>query len=141
VKVEIAKRLVRRIKLEAKAHYPKEFLCYLLGYNGINGFTVKEIYTPPDVAEYSDKYSVGCPYHWWEDATDIADDLGMDIVGDCHSHTNGSDASLSERDCDSIPHEDWVSGVCSIIRTKRGLRVYSLQFWPYTKPLFIKVTK
>lgn len=79
-------RLQRSFKLRACRAFPKEFGGYLVGTALENGYTITDIYYPPDLLDFADSEGIDVPEHWNKDAQAYAETAGAQLLGGIHTH-------------------------------------------------------
>jgi proteasome lid subunit RPN8/RPN11 len=134
--------IVRRIKAQAKAAFPKETYGLLLGTVVGDHVHVDEPYAPDDVSQHATNWRVLPQAHWFVDAREAAEELFPDtrVVGYYHSHPwaigehkhRVDDRALSESDIDGHPPGLALAGVCVVedfLRKGRRTMRASVRFW------------
>lgn len=90
IRVSINKKALRGFKALAKQFYPHEAWGALFGSDieATEGrvIEVQEIWVPDDLAENVGRGRVYWQDHWWGDVQEHAEETGLSLVGDIHSH-------------------------------------------------------
>ena len=117
MRLEIPSRIERRWHAEARRQWPLEAFAYLLGHRDAWGYAIEDIWIPSNSHAEASEYGIYTPRRWLHEAYRIADEEGLRVIGDVHSHPRryrdyaGSlaEATPSEGDYDT----GW-AGLCGI---------------------------
>ena len=130
IHLEIPSRVAEEFKTAAKRAWPREAFAYLLGQDAGSEIAVEELYFPDGVDQHCTEDAVYAPPHWEIEARLYAQEAGLSVVGDIHSHPrrysmwfgSRSDRAPSENDHES----GWrgIAGVCVVTEQKSG-RLYA----------------
>lgn len=108
MKLDVSKSVLDKARKAAKKYFPKEMYGYLLGRAYKTETSIKDIYIPYDLVEYTENESVTTPEHWSVLAKRYSESVGLIIVGDIHSHTYTNMESESVHpNCLSASPSEW----------------------------------
>lgn len=131
----VPKRLVEAFKKKARERFPVEVYAVLIGHDYHDKIEVLEFFYPDFKAS---KHYVYCEDQGYVDAKDSADELGLRIVGDIHSHcydsSIGADHAKSEID-HAWGHKLRIQGICRVVESSGGRRRATTKFWGPTIPV------
>ena len=119
--------------------YPNEAFCICLGRKAGDTFWVEDLFIPPDQVHVATPDTVcqaaaaSVYLDWWREAADDAKELGLEIIGDIHSHPYNHNEELmahpSEIDWDCTLAAGF-QGILAIQKNKKGRFWSRLRFWP-----------
>jgi proteasome lid subunit RPN8/RPN11 len=147
VTLKISARLVESFELAAKRAFPRETYGFLLGTPSIRSTVVERIWIAPleGLKDYSTEAALVIAPEWTVAALEMAEEEGLKIIGDIHSHpyrywkgASTRDRTPSEYDFDGqkLP----IMGICCVTeQANRSLRA-STRFWPQLRPLKVTLT-
>ena len=135
MRVTYPRRLLDRFKREAKRIFPKEAYAVLLGHRNGDSVRVTHLYIPYNQERLSKETSIPYANSWLQQARLEAIPEGLDVLGDCHSHTATSaweqDTAPSAQDWDrSLQIKSAIHCICSIRRYPSGRMIARTRFWP-----------
>lgn len=138
VRVKASARALDGFVSDAKQIYPKEVWGAVFGrrQETPSGLLVEveEVWVPDNIADFTTPTAVYWDPEWWALMEEHADDSGLDLVGDIHSHPNHfEDLSPSEID---LKGSRWraLMGIVGVRRRGRGLQT-RVQWWGPTAPV------
>ncbi|MCE5309614.1 MAG: Mov34/MPN/PAD-1 family protein [Acidobacteriales bacterium] len=148
ITLTVPPRIDREFKLAAKKAWPNEMFSYLLGTVAGDHVYVDSLYLPENVAENCTHSRTNIQPEWMLDAQEAANEDGLVICGDIHSHpyhyreTRGviQDRVQSEGDLD-CPHKWLVAAVCVVQEMANKHLRASLRFWGPSIPVELKKRK
>ena len=142
VNVSFPRRISRRFYEKCRAAYPCEEYAILLGTITKSEIEIEDLYFPPERLKNLHPDYVDAKPAWLEDAHRLASGIGLEVVGEIHSHCyNAADGPYPGLD----PSEaDWDRGAAlrlatagryrlmGIVRVlKRGPKYHCrTRFWP-----------
>src|SRR5208282_2347385 len=86
LKVRVKGKIVSAFKKAAKEAFPCETLAYMLGTIRGKSLTIESLYFPPDVDDHCTPKAVFVQRSWLKAAKKEAKILGLEVIGDLHSH-------------------------------------------------------
>ncbi len=140
--VTFPQRLSRLFYKKSRIAFPNEEYAILLGTEEESGFSIEDLYFPPERLLHASPDRVIRHFTWFEAAQKIADLQGLEVLGDIHSHC------YDFAECDDIgpypSEQDWDGGqilrnltlgeyrLIGIVRVlKKGDRMACRsRFWP-----------
>lgn len=114
IKVEVPRSVARQFRELSKRQFPKEAFAVLIGRSAGTIVEVEELWIPDDLDEHTSTLEVRVQLDWWKDANKAAKELGLEIVGDIHSHCY----ELAE-----------LTGICQVTENKQRERRARIRFW------------
>jgi proteasome lid subunit RPN8/RPN11 len=148
VRVRLDRKVLNKIKKEAKHRFPNECYGVLFGEvtNGGLSHDITDVWFPPDIEKYSTPMQVTIPVHWWDRAMLYAAPKRLMMCGDVHSHcfTRGEPwlgcGAPSETDYDSSPLSGHhLQGIVLVREQKNKHKRATLRFWPNIDPPKLEV--
>jgi proteasome lid subunit RPN8/RPN11 len=143
IRVNIPKKIADHFKNEAKLLWPNEHYAILIGARlGGDVFEIDSLFYPPEFLIVSSPTHLDINYQSFDLAKKHADSMGLEVLGDIHSHcydklaVNGNDCGPSEIDLDQcIPPrritagQTTIFGICTIWKRPKTMRS-RIRFWP-----------
>jgi hypothetical protein len=117
MRLSFPQRLERRWHAEARRQWPLEAFAYLLGTRDAWGFSVEDLWIPPATHLEASEAGIYTPRRWLHEAYRIADEEGLTVLGDIHTHPRRFKAyggSLSEATPSEGDYATGWSGLCGI---------------------------
>ena len=147
LRVELPAKLSREIRQKAKAAFPREEYCILLGTRESDELWVVEaLYWPEDRADYATEDTVNVHMDWWLDAKRFAADNCYEILSDLHSHCYESDCEPDVGpSCSDLDYSTWITllcdgqpgvmGICMVQKVADGKMRSKIRFWPIVQKI------
>ena len=145
IHIEVPRRIVDRLKREAKKAFPKETLCYFIGQDAGDQIAIEDLWFPEDVSEFATTGSVIFQEVWAIDAREYAKENEASVVGYAHSHPYrftdeappGGGITPSEGDF----RWGWggISAICAIRESGGGKLTARVRWYPPAHPVEAKI--
>ena len=135
--VKISSSLRNEFAKTAKEAYPCEDYCIVLGKRRGNVLTVKKLFFPANRGRYSSSTHILISLEAFEEAYEMAEFLGMEVLGDLHSHPYDPDDFCPKAGVDHAPSQgdwttapkDWLVGICVVRQAKNKRKLASFKWW------------
>ncbi len=140
MRAEIDSSVLREFRAIARNHFPREAYAFLFGKQLRNGRIRVVACYEPDLYYHSET-TVRVPLESCQGAQARADEKGLQIVGDIHSHPrqfehwNGYTGERSPSEDDLIAGTLGLAGICVVSEQRDGRLRTSIQFFGQTQPL------
>lgn len=127
----------RQFSTNAKTAYPNENFAFLLGSIEGDVYKVQKLYFPP-IKTTPDKVIFNIPKEL-KIAKSMAETLGLELLGDIHSHPGFYDTSPSELDWDNTSIfmnyyvKSPIMGIVGVYKAKNGKLRTRLRYWSWIK--------
>lgn len=151
VQVLFPTHLSRELYTKCRTAFPNEEYAILLGTQNGDDFEIDELYFPPERLSNMSPDRVNTKMSWFEDAYKLAQGLGLEVLGEIHSHCYdtsiegypGVDPSETDWDRSHILREITggkfrLMGIVRVLK-KGGKLSCRSRFWPAVDlPVIVK---
>ena len=120
---------------ECRRAWPLEAFAYLLGRRAGLAHFVEGIWLPADLERFSTPNSLSIPQRWMREALEHAEDEGLEVIGDIHSHpypyseTNGAFVEAIPSEGDHAQGWHLIAGVTALCETQSGRKLCRTRFY------------
>jgi len=138
IEVLYQRKAINDFKAIAKRAYPRETYGILSGTDASNGHrcvVIQEVFCPEGVEKFCGREGVSIQDAWFVEAEHYAEESGLSVVGDIHSHPGVSHGDRSRSEDDHCFRWDCVEAICTVNHDKNGKLSSSVRFWGPVPPV------